>query len=62
MIYENAFRVTGPLWAESIGGRWILSQIASNTRFYAFFDVSLNKRLNKQSESRWFETVIVMSV
>ena len=32
------------------------SQRASNAGFDIFFDVSLNKRLNKQSSSRWFES------
>ena len=32
------------------------SQRASNTGFDVFFDVSLNKRQNKQSSCRWFET------
>ena len=32
------------------------SQRDSNTGFDAFFDVSLNKRLNKQTRRRWFET------
>ena len=49
IIKWNGFRVTGPLWGESTG---FPSQRASN----AGFDVSLNKRLNKQTWRRWFET------
>ena len=32
------------------------SQRASDTGFEVFFDVSLSKRLNKQTSRRWFET------
>ena len=44
----NIFRVTDPFWGESTGHRWIPLKRVSNTGFYVFFDVSLNKRLNKQ--------------
>ena len=39
----NVFRVTGPLWGEAIGHRWILPQRDSNVGFDVFFDVGLNK-------------------
>ena len=52
----NGFHVTGPLWGESTGDQWIPSQRASGAGFCVFFDVSLNKRLNKQTRRGWFET------
>ena len=45
----NIFRVTGPLWGESTGDRWIPLTKASDT------DQRLNKRLSKKSRRRWFE-------
>ena len=52
----NIFRVTGPLWGESTGRWWILSQRPVTRSFYVFFDLHLNKRLNKHLIRRWFET------
>ena len=51
----NFFRVTGPLCGEFIGHRWIPSQRPVTRSFDVFFDLRLNKRLNKQSRRRWFE-------
>ena len=48
----NIFRVTGPLWGESTGPRWNLSQRPVTRSF----DVFIHKRLSKHSRSRWFET------
>ena len=46
----NIFRVTGPLWGESTGHRWIpltkASDAARSGSFGIFFDLSLNKQLN----------------
>ena len=50
------FRVTGPLWGESTGDRWIPSQRPVTGSFDVFFDMCLNKRSNKQSRRRWIET------
>ena len=50
------FRVTGPLWGESIGDRWIPLTKARTRSFDVFFDLYLKKPLNKQSRRRWFET------
>ena len=47
------FRVTGPLWGEFTGYRWISLRKAS---FGVFFDLCLNKRLSKQSWCQWFDT------
>ena len=49
----NIFRVTGPLWGESPvdsphKGQW-------GGALIFFFDLHLNKRLNKQSGRLWFE-------
>ena len=54
----NGFLVTG-----SVTGVFP-TQSVSNAGFGVFFDDNINKRLNKQSTRRWFETpydVIVMS-
>ena len=54
----DIFRVTGPLWGESTGHRWIpLKRPAWVTRSLdVFFDLRLNERLGKPSRLRWFET------
>ena len=44
----NIFRVTGSLWHPLI-------RLVTRS-FDVFFDLRLNKRLNKQSRRRWFET------
>ena len=43
----NLFRFTGPMWGESTGHR---------RSFEVFFDLHLNKRLNKQLKHRRYET------
>ena len=48
----NIFRETGPLCGEFTGH----TQRPVTRRFDAFFDVRLNKRLNKQSRRWWFVT------
>ena len=48
----NISRVTGALWGESTGHRWIPLTEASNAEIWCFLYV----RLNKQSGCRWFET------
>ena len=50
---ESGFRVTGPLWGESAGHP---SQRTNNMGFDIFFDIILNKGLNKQTRRQWFET------
>ena len=52
----NIFRVTGLLCAAFTGHRWIPLTKASDAELWWFFDLSLNKRLSKQSKRRWFET------
>ena len=56
MKSSNIFRVTGPLWGESTGHRWIPLTKASDAELWFFFALCLNKRLSKQSLHRWFET------
>ena len=51
----NIFRVTGSLWGESTGYRWIPLTKASDAKIWYFY-LRLNKRLSKQSRRRWFET------
>ena len=55
----NIFRVTGPLCGEFTGpGEFPLQRPVRVTRtFYVFFDLRLNKQLNKQSRGWWFETL-----
>ena len=48
----NIFRVSGPLWGESTGHRWIP---LPKTGLDAFFGLRLNKRLRKQAICWWFE-------
>ena len=56
------FRVTGPLYGEFTGHRWIPPHTHTHTQspvtrsFDVFFDLRLNKRLSKQSWGCWFET------
>ena len=52
----NLFRVTGPLWGETTGHRWILLTKASDAGIWFLFDLHLNKWLSKQQRRRWFET------
>ena len=39
----NIFRVTGPLWGEFTGHRWIPLTKASDAELWCFFDLRLNK-------------------
>ena len=48
----NIFRVTGPLWGEPTGHRWITHTMTSDEELWCFFDL----RLSKHSWRRWFET------
>ena len=50
------FRVTGPLWLESIGHRSIPSQRPVTRSVDVFFDPRLHKQLSKQSRRRLLET------
>ena len=56
VIKWKHFRVTGPLWGEFTGHRWIPSLRPMTRIFVVFFDLRLNKRLSKQLRCRWFET------
>ena len=49
-------RVTGPLWGESTGHRWIPLIKATDAERWCFFDRRPNKRLSTQSRRRWLET------
>ena len=53
----NIFRVTGHLCGEISGHRWIPHTKASDGSLVVFFDLRLNKRLNKQSWGWCFETL-----
>ena len=46
---KTCFRVTGPLWGESTGHRWIPLTKTSDAELWCFYDLRLNKRLSKQS-------------
>ena len=52
----NIFQVTGPLWREFTGHRWIPLTKVSNAELWCFFDLCLNKRLSKHSWGWWFVT------
>ena len=52
----NIYRVTGTLWGEITGHRWIPLTKSSDAGHNAFFYLPLNKRLSKQSWGWWFET------
>ena len=49
----NIFRVTGPLYGEFTGHRWIPLTNASDAELWCF---CLKKQLSKQSSGWWFET------
>ena len=52
----NIFRVTGHLSGEFTGPGEFPAQRPVTRSFAVFFDLSLNKRLSKQSRCWWFET------
>ena len=52
----NIWRITGHLCGEFTGHRWIPRQRLVTRSFDLFFDLRLNKRLNKQWWGWWFET------
>ena len=53
----NILCVTAPLWGESTDHWWIPLTKTSDAEFwFFFFDVRLNKRLNKQRSCCWFQT------
>ena len=52
----NIFRVTGHLCGEFTGPGEFPAQRPVTRIFDVFFDLSLNKRLSKQSKGWWFET------
>ena len=53
----NIFRVTGPLCGEFTGPGEFPTQRPVTRSFDVFFDLGLNKRLNKHSCGWWFETL-----
>ena len=53
----NIFRITGHLFGEFTGPRWIPTQRPVTQSFDVFFDLRLNKQLSKQSCGWWFETL-----
>ena len=54
----NIFRVTGHLCAEFTGPRWIPHTKASDVElWWVFFYLRPYKRLSKQSQGWWFETL-----
>ena len=53
----NIFRITGHLYGEFTGPRWIPRTKVSDAELWCFFYLRLNKRLSKQSWGSWFETL-----
>ena len=56
VIKWNIFRVTGHLYGEFTGDRWIPHKRSVTRSFDVFFDLRLNKRLSKQWLGWWIET------
>ena len=54
---ENIFRVTVPLCGEFTGPGEFPTQMPVTRSFDVFFDLRLNRRLNKQLWGWWFETL-----
>ena len=56
--YDNGIpcSVSGPLWRESTGYRWIPITKGSNSGPGVFFIARLNKLFNKQLSYQWVET------
>ena len=52
----NIFRVTGHLYGEFTGDRWIPLTKANDARLWCFLWSSPDQQLSKQSRRRWFET------
>ena len=52
---RSIFRITGLLWGESTGYRWIPFTKASDAELWCFL-WCLNRRLSKQSRRRWYKT------
>ena len=51
----NIFRVSGTLWGKTSVTGGLPSQRPVTWSFGVFFDLTLNKRLSKQSRGRWLE-------
>ena len=51
----NVFHVTGPLWGESTGERWIPLTKANAAELWCFLWSASEKILSRQSRCRWFE-------
>ena len=58
-IKWKIFRVTGPLYGEFTGHRWIPLTKASAAGLWCFLWSASDKRLSKQSGRWWFETVMI---
>ena len=52
----NIFRVTGPLWGEFTGHRWISLSKPSDAELRCFLWSAPEQTVRKQSRRRWFET------
>ena len=52
----NIFRVTGRLWGEFTGHRWIPLTKASDAEFWCILWSAPEQRLSNQSRRQWFET------
>ena len=52
----STFCITGPLWGESTGQRWVPLIKASDAEIWCLIWSAPQQRLSKQSRCRWFET------
>ena len=58
---ENIFRVTGPLWRESTGDRWIPLTKASNTELWCFLWSAPEPEPTIETPVIWDAIVLIMT-
>ena len=60
---ENSFRVTGPLWGESTGDRWISLTNANNTNLWCFLWSTPEQIVEQATEASviWDAIVLIMT-
>ena len=59
--HPNAFHIIGPLWGESTGHQMVfIHKRPLMQSFDVFFDVGMEKLLNKQSSCQWSKTPMML--
>ena len=63
MIKWNIFRITGALWGESIGQRWIPSQMANDAGLWYFLLSAHEQRADQAIETLviWDAIALIMT-